>query len=107
MWNIWITAGGLNEESSAERPDPFGSNPYVYIVGWNAPALLARRNVESIRRPDRSDSADLQAVGETRPERKPRREFCRPVFASQGQDACGLRGGSGRIQIATVSDGVH
>lgn len=30
----------LNEESSAERPEPSGSNPYVY-KGWDAPTLLA------------------------------------------------------------------
>ena len=38
--------------------------------------------------------AALQVVGETRPDRKPWKEFCRLVFTSQGQGAFGLRGAS-------------
>jgi hypothetical protein len=34
----------------------------------------------------RSGCAALQVVGETRPDRKPRREFCQPVFASHGRE---------------------
>ena len=60
-----------------------------------------------IRRLDRSDGAVRQAVGKTRSDRKPLREFSRQVFASPGQGACGLRDHSGRIRKEAFSDGVH
>lgn len=71
---FWITTGDLNEESSAERTDSCGGSPYIND-GMECSGV-ARRNVESITRPDRSDGVSLQVVGETPRDRKLRREFC-------------------------------
>ena len=46
-----------------------------------------------VRQPDRSDDAAHQVVREKECDRKALSKFFRAVFASQGQDACGLHGG--------------
>jgi len=60
-----------------------------------------------IRQPDRNDDAARPVDPEKEPARRQWSEFCTPGFPSATQDACGLRGSSGRIQRANVSDGVH
>src|ERR1019366_3409417 len=60
-----------------------------------------------IGQPDRNDDATRRVGREKQRDPKPPNESCRRVFPSPIQDACGLRGSSGRIQKAAVSDAVR
>ena len=116
---LWVENNKLTGSRPSQGSDPSSRDSYACAWVSLASSLIRLTSIYrgwtasfpphqvGIRRPDRSDGATLPVVGETRTYRKPPREFCQPVFASQGQGACGLRGGSGRIQKATVLDGVH
>ena len=90
------------------------------VVLWSAKVLLRRgskhmrrtdirmgEKLAQIRQPDRNDDAARRF--DPAKERAPRlwSEFCSRGFPSPIQGACGLRGNSGRIQRAYVSNGVR
>ena len=87
-WNRGRCTGSLRRET--------GSAFHIYIKDGGNPARFPQHEV-GIRQPDRSDGAARPAVAESRYDRKPHRKFCWPVFASRGQDACGLRGGASSL----------
>lgn len=60
-----------------------------------------------IRQLGRNDDVDRRAAREIGRGRKPLSEFFQPVFPSRVLGACDLRGNTGRIQIASASDGLH
>ena len=65
------------------------------------------KNLVWVRQPDGNDDAARPVDPEKERARRRWSVFCSPGFPSATQDACGLRGSSGRIQRANVSDGVH
>src|ERR1035437_3398310 len=60
-----------------------------------------------IRQPDHNDDAARRFDPAKEPDPRLWNEFCSRGFPSPTQGACGLRGNSGRIQKANVSNGVR
>ena len=90
------------------------------VVLWSAKVLFRRgsrhmrrtyvrmgEKLARIRQPDHNDDAARRFDPAKEPDPRLWSEFCSRGFPSPIQGACGLRGNSGRIQRAYVSNGVR
>src|SRR5271167_3986351 len=83
-------------------------SPHPLRQPTNGPAVYIGMELSArLKQLDRNDDAALPAAHERGRDQGPGRDFCRSVFPSRVQDACGPRCSSGHIERADVSDALR
>src|SRR5260370_2020977 len=87
------------------RGNPAAAYLYIYKVAGTR--RFRDAGLVRIRQPDRTGGAALPCAHAKRRDPRLWSEFCRLAFPARVRYPCGLRGRTGRSQIANVSGGVR